>query len=107
MATEGSGHRAIAADLDRPESTVRNWLRRARQRAAWLNRAGVVAAYELDPGHGPMAARATPLAEAVDALGYAAAAAVRRLGLVGEPPWSIITMRPPARSPPGRLIEPV
>jgi hypothetical protein len=42
--------------------------------------------------HGPMTPRATPLAEAVDSLGHAAAAMVRRLGLVGVPPWSIITM---------------
>jgi hypothetical protein len=39
-----------------------------------------------------MTPRATPLAEAVDSLGHAAAAMVRRLGLVGVPPWSIITM---------------
>jgi hypothetical protein len=92
MAANGNGHRRIAADLDRPESTVRNWLRRARRGAGWLNRTGIIAAYEFDPGHGPMAVRATPIAEAVDALGYAAAAAVRRLGLVGVSPWSINTM---------------
>ena len=68
MAANGSGHRTIAAKLERPESTVRNWLRRARAGAA------------------------TPLAEAVDALGCAARAAVLRLGLVGVSPWRIIAM---------------
>jgi hypothetical protein len=92
MAAEGNGHRTIAADLNRPASTVRNWLRRAKQGAAGLNRAGVMAAYEFEPGHGPMAVRAMPIADAVDSLGYAAAAMVRRLGLVGVSPWSIITM---------------
>ena len=32
MATNGRGHRTIVAELDLPASTVRNWLRRARQR---------------------------------------------------------------------------
>jgi transposase len=48
MAANGSGHRTIAAKLERPESTVRNWLRRARAGAERLRRAGVVAAHELD-----------------------------------------------------------
>ena len=92
MAAQGSGHRTIAAHLDRPNSTVRNWLRRAKRGAAWLNRTGVTTAYQYDLGHGPMAVRATPIAEAVDSLSYAAAAMVRRLGLLGMPPWSIIVM---------------
>jgi hypothetical protein len=92
MAVEGRGHRTIAAELDRPESTVRNWLRRARMGAERLRQAGVVAAHDLEPGHGPMKPRATALAEAVDALGVAASAAVRRFGLVGVSPWRIIAM---------------
>lgn len=92
MATNGRGHRTIAAELDLPASTVRNWLRRARQRADWLRETAVAAAYALDPGHGPIAARGTKLAEAVDALGCAAAAAVRELGLLGVAPWRIIAM---------------
>jgi hypothetical protein len=110
MAADGSGHRTIAARLDRPESTVRNWLRRARAAAERLRRTGVVATHELGSSHGPMKPRATPLAEAVDALGYAARAAVLRLGLVGVSPWRIIAMvqsRRAARRPPRRLITPV
>jgi hypothetical protein len=34
--------------------------------------------------------RATPLADAVEALGLAASAAVRRLGWTGTSPWGII-----------------
>jgi len=91
-AAKGSGHRTIAAELGRPESTVRNWLRRARRRAEWLRTAGVLAFHEIEFDPGPMRVRETPLAQAVEALGCAAAATVRRLGLVGVPPWSIITM---------------
>jgi Domain of unknown function (DUF6431) len=92
MATEGRGQRTIAAQLDRPTSTVRNWLRGARLAAERLRQTAVVAAYELDAGHAVMGARVTVLAEAVDALGHAAAAAVRRFGLVGASPWQIIAM---------------
>ena len=90
MAAKGNGHRTIAADLGRPESTVRNWLRRFRQQVTWLHDVGVLAVHELDPGHSPMTPRATPLAGAVDILGYAALAASRRFGLVHASPWSII-----------------
>lgn len=92
MAAKGPGHRRIAAKLNRPESTVRNWLRRARRSAGWLREAGLLAATELDVGQGPMPVRETELAETVDALGHAAATATRALGLVGAPPWQIITM---------------
>jgi hypothetical protein len=91
-AARGSGHRTIAVELGRPESTVRNWLRRAGRRAEWLRTVGVLAYHELEFDPGPMRVRETPLAQAVEALGCAAAAMVRRLGLIGELPWSIITM---------------
>ena len=90
MAAKGNGHRTIAADLGRPESTVRNWLRRFRQHATWLHDVGVLASHELDLGHDPSTPRATPLAGAVDSLGCAAKAAARRFGLTHASPWSII-----------------
>jgi hypothetical protein len=46
--------------------------------------------YELDPALPPAPVRPTPIASALDALGAVAAAAVRRLGLVGTSPWAII-----------------
>ena len=33
----GVGHRRLADRLDRPEGTVRGWLRAARERAGWLH----------------------------------------------------------------------
>jgi hypothetical protein len=92
MAAEGAGRRTIAARLDRHESTVRNWLQAARGRAEWLRQTAIRAVYEFEPGHGPLAARTNELTQAVDALGCAAAAIVRRLGLVSVGPWRIIAM---------------
>ena len=57
MAANGSGHKTIAARLDRPEPTVRNWLRRARAGAERLRRAGVVTTHELDWSRGPTGMR--------------------------------------------------
>lgn len=46
----GDGHRTIAAQLGRPVSTVRRWLRRAREpHADWLQEQGVQHAYRADP----------------------------------------------------------
>lgn len=46
----GDGHRTIAAQLDCPVSTVRRWLRRAREpHADWLREQGVQHAYRADP----------------------------------------------------------
>ena len=90
MAANGNGHRTIAADLGRPESTVRNWLRRFCEHATSLRDRGVMASHELDPGHGPMTTRSTSVTEAVDALGCAAMAAARRFDPTHASPWSII-----------------
>lgn len=58
-AADGSGHRAIAAQLDRPAGTVRGWLRRARVNAEAVR----VAALEQSgsrPDRLPRSAAATP-----------------------------------------------
>lgn len=91
-AVNGHGHRTIARDLGHQASTVRNWLREARRQAEWLRQRGVQAGYEIDPGLPPATPRTTPLAEALDALGLAASAAVRRFGWVDVSPWHIIAM---------------
>jgi hypothetical protein len=50
----GRGHRSIAADLSRPPSTVRRWLRRTRGRhAQWLRGQGVEHASRLAPTFSP------------------------------------------------------
>ncbi len=91
-AAAGLGHRTIAAELGLPDSTVRNWLRRVRNGAGWLYGRAVCVGHELEPDQPRAVPRASRLAEAIDALGFAASAAVRRLGLVGSSPWRIIAM---------------
>ncbi|WP_331721336.1 DUF6431 domain-containing protein [Streptomyces sp. NBC_00212] len=65
----GHGHRRIAERRHRPATTVRGWLRRARARAAFWSRHGMIYAYRLTPDAGPFQPRATELAEALDVLG--------------------------------------
>ncbi|MDJ0314036.1 DUF6431 domain-containing protein [Arthrobacter sp. H35-D1] len=46
----GSGHRTIAANLDRPVSTVRRWLRRVPEKHVhWLHKQAVKHAFSLKP----------------------------------------------------------
>jgi hypothetical protein len=47
-------------------------------------------AHQNDAELGPIVARASPIADALEALGVAAAAIVRRLGPV-ESPWQVIS----------------
>ena len=88
--TAGVGHRRIAAALGLPATTVRGWLRRFRQRAAELWALAARMAHEHDAELGPIVARGSPIADALEALGVVAAAIVRRLGPV-ESPWQVIS----------------
>jgi hypothetical protein len=83
-AAEGAGHRRIAARLGLPEGTVRGWLRRARAAARRLSRIAGEFAFSADAEFTPPEPAGSPLADAVAALGTAAAAAVRRLGPAGS-----------------------
>ncbi len=87
----GAGHRTIAADLALPQSTLRLWLRRLRANAARVRCRATRAAYDLDPEFPPVRPQGSPLADALEALGLAAAAAVRRRGPVPEP-WHLIAI---------------
>lgn len=81
----GLGYRPIAASLGVAESTVRGWLRRFTARARqWRDRFTVLLV-DLDPDPGPILARSSVLGDAVEVIGLAAAAAVRRFG--ARPPW--------------------
>ncbi len=100
-AVGGQGHRTIARELALPPSTVRNWLRRARGQAEWLRQRAVRLGHELDGGLSPSPPRTTSLAEALDALGLAASAAIRRLGWTGVSAWRIIAILTG-----GRLLAP-
>ncbi len=100
----GQGHRRIASALDLPADTVRGWLRRAGRRAEWLRVLATRFAYQADANLGPFLPRGSALADAVEALGQAAAVASRRLGITASP-WQVIAaltrgqlLAPPRRS---------
>jgi hypothetical protein len=84
-------HRTIGADLGVPADTVRGWIRRVRARAEWLRVQGTIAAHNFDPMLPAIVPAGSLLADAVSALGTAAAALVRRIGLL-EPPWQLTAM---------------
>jgi hypothetical protein len=79
----GRGHRLIAARLDRPVSTVRGWLRRFARNAERIRAVMTGLLAQLDPLSGPAAVHGSVFADAVEAVGACAAAARRRLGVVG------------------------
>jgi hypothetical protein len=81
----GGGHRSIAATLGRPESTVRGWLRRFGARAEEVRVLFTRLLHDLDPQAGPLLPRESVFADALEALGRAGAAGVRRLA--PRPPW--------------------
>ena len=82
----GHGHRWSAAALGVPVSTVRGWLRRfgasVEEIRAWFT----VLAHDLDRLLGPVQPQRSAFADAVEAIGIAARAAVLRVG--GRGPWS-------------------
>lgn len=95
----GAGHRPIAAASGRPASTVRGWLRRfaARAEHARVEFTGLL--HALDPVAVALTPRGSVVADAVEAIGRAAAAAVVRLSPVG--PWEFA-----ARASGGLLLAP-
>jgi hypothetical protein len=99
----GAGLRTIAARLNRPESTVRRWLRGVDEgHARWLYRQGVERAVTID---GELlvnpASQATTLGHALNLLGGAAHRSRQRLGLTMSL-WSLVGIFVQ-----GRLIMPV
>lgn len=93
LAARARGHRSVAEQLARPSSTVRSWLRRARNLAEQLYAHGLAVAHELDPLLASCAARGAPLANAVEVLAVMARASMRRLGVVAISPWRIIVFK--------------
>jgi Homeodomain-like domain len=81
----GSGHRRIAKRLGRERATVRGWLRRFEALAEAIRERFTRWAVALDPMLGPIDPAGSAFADAVAAIGVAAAAAVRRLGPLD--PW--------------------
>jgi hypothetical protein len=86
----GAGHRPIAARLGLPASTVRGWLRGFARNAETARSIFTALLVTLDPLTGPLPVHPTLLADAVEAVGACAAAARRRLGVVGAvSPWQL------------------
>ena len=85
-ATCGVGHRRVAEHVDRPPSTVGDWLRRFGDVAARVAAHFAIWAVHLDPVLGPIEPTGSPLADAVEAVGVAARAASLRFG--SRPVWS-------------------
>lgn len=86
----GSGHRSIAAELGREPSKVRRWLRRFAAGAERIRAHFTRWAHALDPALAAVAPTGSTFADAVEAIGVAAGAAVRRLG--PRPPWSLASV---------------
>ena len=84
----GLGYRRIAEALGLPDTTVRGWLRRFSRRAVELRALAAERAHRYDPELGAIGPRGSPTADAVEALGVAAAAVVRRFGPVRSP-WEV------------------
>jgi hypothetical protein len=76
----GDGHRRIAERLGVPPTTVRGWLRRFRSRAAAIAGFFTQWALALAPGSDPPTPTASSVGDALEAVGMATRAAVRRFG---------------------------
>jgi hypothetical protein len=88
----GAGHRPIAARLDRPVSTVRGWLRSFARNAETTRSMFTSLLARLDPLQSPFRPAGSAFADAVEAIGAVAAAARRRLGVVGAvSPWQLVS----------------
>lgn len=83
----GCGHRAIAARLGVPAATVRGWLRRFAARAEEIRAHFTRWAVALDPMLGSIEPTGSAFTDAVEAIGIAASAAVRRLR--PRPAWQL------------------
>jgi hypothetical protein len=100
----GKGHRQIAADLQRPESTVRRWLRATRtpQHLAWIHHRATVRLIEVAPQIFETFTRfpplpeapllAGPLADALGALAVAVSAIRGRFPEITASAWALISV---------------
>jgi hypothetical protein len=85
----GWGHRRIAAGMDVPPTTVREWLRRLARRAEVIRRHFTALAYLLDSSLGAIEPRGSPEGDAVEAMVVAADCTARRFGPV--PLWQFVS----------------
>jgi hypothetical protein len=87
LAADGNGHRPIARQLQRPEGTVRGWLRAARARAESLRACATQQLVALDPEPTAITEAASSLGDAVEAIMLAARAWALRFGPDSVGPW--------------------
>jgi hypothetical protein len=87
----GQGHRAIAARLGRPPSTVRGWLRRFGCRAESVRAAFTALAVTLVVDAVLPSPAGTRFADGVAAVGAAASAVARRFGVPVVSGWRLAT----------------
>ena len=86
----GAGHRRVAGALGCPPSTVRGWLRAFGRNAETTRSVFMALLVQLDPLSRALPVRRSVLADAVEAVGVCAAAARRRLGVMGAvSPWQL------------------
>jgi hypothetical protein len=98
----GAGHRRLADRLDRPDGTVRGWLRAARRRAGWVHAQLATVGARLPDHHlGAAVPPPTQLGEAVEAAGRVASAYRRHLGTGLLPAWQLLNQLTD-----GRLLAP-
>jgi len=86
---EGAGHRKIALNIGRPETTVRGWIRCFRKNSEILLEHFTNWALALDATLSEIAEVGSLFADAISAIGIAARAAIIRFG--PKPPWSQIS----------------
>lgn len=84
----GDGHRTIARRLRRPPSTVRGWLRAGARRAEALSTVALRWLRALNLAHEPARPTASPLGDAVEALGSAVRECRLQLGIRAGP-WEL------------------
>lgn len=85
----GSTQEQVAEAAGAPVDTARRWLRRFAANAVELREGFVALARRLDPELVPIEPRGSPCLDALEAIGVAAAAAVRRLG--PAPLWPFVS----------------
>ena len=95
----GLGFRPIATSLGVPEATVRGWLRRFTTHAARWRVFFTKLVMDLDPEPEPIQSRGSGFGDAVEVIGLAAAAVVRRFG--PRPAWQFV-----AAACAGQLLAP-
>jgi hypothetical protein len=95
---EGRSRAELARAAGAPWDTVRGWLRRFEERAVEVRAEFAALAHRWDAELGPIEPRATAAMDALEAIGMAAAAAVRRFG--PTPVWALV-----AGASGGRLLS--